>query len=328
MTVVLLGAVLGGTLGGFFIGRATAGEVLNDQFDEFVEIRGAARNGALTNPVLECRRGRGVAARKEDFRKDLERYVNKLKNESLANRVGVSFRDLNNGPSFGVDRDVAFIPASLLKVPVLIAYLKRAETEPDILKQKIRSGNSVVIESQAIFPPKNALALNTEYTVQELLERMVEYSDNDALALLATTNLPQKEMDDLYTLLGINGAELRADGGGMSVQEYSSFFRILYNASFLSKDASEYALSLLAKSDFQQGLRKGTPESVPIARKFGERTLENGVQHFHDCGIVYYPEHPYLLCIMTQGEDTAQQLEVIEDIASFVYTKIASQYPR
>jgi hypothetical protein len=67
-------------------------------------------------------------------------------------------------------------------------------------------------------------------------------------------------------------------------------------------------------------------ESIKVAHKFGERTLEKGTQHFHDCGIVYYPRHPYLLCVMTQGRDIEAQSRAIASISTFVFQKMEKQY--
>lgn len=90
----------------------------------------------------------------------------------------------------------------------------------------------------------------------------------------------------------------------LSVKEYASFFRILYNASYLTRENSEMALKLLSESKFRGGLAGKIPSDIVIAHKFGEREMidENGssINQLHDCGIVYYTPYPYLICIMTR----------------------------
>jgi beta-lactamase class A len=309
---------------GYLVGKSE--KSVADNFDGFVEMRLGSLNGELTNPVLECKEGRVIASEKEDFRRELETFVNRLERETGLSRIGVSFRDLNNGPSFGIDRDVAFLPASLFKVPVMIAFLKHAETEPEILETKIVFREKLAGVTQ-IYPPEIALVVGETYSIKELIERMIKYSDNDAFLLLLP-HVPEAEEHKLYGLLGMDLDSIRTIGGAMSVREYSSFFRILFNSSFLTRAYSEYALGLLTSSTFDAGLRRGVPDDIQIARKFGERKLDAGTQHFHDCGIVYYPKHPYLLCVMTQGSDVSEQIEAIASVSSFVYTKIAEQYPR
>lgn len=308
---------------GYVIGKGE--ESVTEKFEGFVEMRLGSLNGELTNPVLECKEGKAIASEKQDFRRELEEFVNRLESETELSRVGVSFRDLNNGPSFGIDRDAAFLPASLFKVPVMIAFLKHAESKPEILETEIvfKEKNKGFTQ---IFPPEVTLVVGETYTIKELIERMIKYSDNDAFLLLLPY-VPEAEEHRLYELLGMDLNLIRAIGGAMSVREYSSFFRILFNSSFLSRAHSEYALNLLTSSAFDSGLRRGVPDDIKIARKFGERKLDRGIQHFHDCGIVYYPQHPYLLCVMTQGNDISQQIEAIASVSSFVYAKIAEQYP-
>ena len=51
--------------------------------------------------------------------------------------IAVYFRDLHDGPWFGINEDKEFDPASMMKVPVMIAWLKRAETNPIVLNETV-----------------------------------------------------------------------------------------------------------------------------------------------------------------------------------------------
>lgn len=93
----------------------------------------------------------------------------------------------------------------------------------------------------------------------------------------------------------------------LTVKEYASFFRILFNSSYLSADNSERALNLLAHTEYHDALP--SPQGVVVAHKFGEAGTENIERQLHDCGIVYLPDHPYLACIMTRGRD-AEKLKL------------------
>ena len=110
----------------------------------------------------------------------------------------------------------------------------------------------------------------------------------------------------------------------MSVTDNASFFRILYNASYLTKDNSQKALDLLSKVDFTDGIRAGVPSSVKVANKFGEREVGNIIQ-LHDCGIVYFKDHPYLLCIMSRGTDFTKLAASIKNISRLVYLEVNKQ---
>jgi len=87
---------------------------------------------------------------------------------------------------------------------------------------------------------------------------------------------------------------------------------------------SEKALEILSEGGYMNGLRKGVPSEVLVAHKFGERTIDGSIDNIqlHDCGIVYYPTKPYLLCIMTRGDSFINQEKVIAELSSFVYKEI------
>jgi hypothetical protein len=61
-----------------------------------------------------------------------------------------------------------------------------------------------------------------------------------------------------------------------------------------------------------------------VAHKFGERIMGDSFQ-LHDCGIVYYPDNPYLLCVMTKGHDFYKQQTAIQIISKFIYNKISQK---
>ncbi len=114
--------------------------------------------------------------------------------------------------------------------------------------------------------------------------------------------------------------------GLLTAKQYGTFFRILFNSSYLDYDDSEKALSLLNDSTFVQGLRAGVPTNVQVAHKFGERwDYGNSEKELHDCGIVYYPGHPYLLCVMTQGTNFDDMASAIANISRFVYMQVDNQ---
>jgi beta-lactamase class A len=120
---------------------------------------------------------------------------------------------------------------------------------------------------------------------------------------------------------------LEGDGGdvALSVKEYASFFRVLYNASFLTREHSEQALALLAETDFPYGIESGLPPGTVVAHKWGIRTSTvqgEDVEQLHDCGLVYYPNHPYLLCVMTRGDDTLRQAQLIAEVSRVVYDEV------
>lgn len=148
---------------------------------------------------------------------------------------------------------------------------------------------------------------------------MIIYSDNQAANTLIN-HIDINILNKIYLDLGIKSPEDGQPENFMSVRDYASFFRILYNASYLNRDMSEQALKILTHSQFNQGLSAGVPTQVPVAHKFGERVIL-GDKQLHDCGIVYKENMPYLLCIMTRGNDFNKMSSTIREISGLVYSE-------
>ena len=110
----------------------------------------------------------------------------------------------------------------------------------------------------------------------------------------------------------------------MRIPCQSTFFRILFNASFLSREMSEKALQLLTMQDYPQGLAAGVPQGVEIAAKYGEnvRGPNNEIKQLHEFGIVYHPAHPYIIGIMTRGHDFGVQSGIIREISRMIYAEV------
>jgi beta-lactamase class A len=269
--------------------------------------------------------------RKTDYASTQEKltiYIEQEKSNNKITEAAVYFRDLKNGPAWGVNEGTDFAPASLLKVPIALVYFREAETNPNILKQRLSFPPHPAWEriSQTYKPEQNILP-DTSYEVEDLLERMVKYSDNDSYGLLQTyldetghSELIQKTFLELGILAPQDIYDQVVD-----VRRYASIFRGLYNSTIINSDYSEKILKWLVDAEFYDGLRSKIPNEIKVASKFGERLLPDGTKQLHDCGIVYYPDNPYLICIMTKGNDFASMAQVIAQISSDIYIEVDSR---
>lgn len=279
----------------------------------------------FVNPLLECNISDSVRQTEtKSFKNKLEKFIKENKSPSIT-YTSLYFRDLNNGPWIGINEKEEFSPASLLKVPLMMAVLKKVESKPAILKDKIPVNNIADNEVQSI-KPSLRIKKGESLALDELIQRMIMYSDNAAQQAIFRY-LGDAEAARTYSDLGLDVPTQEKTENFMSIKNYSSFFRILYNASYLTKEISDRALELLVNVEFRDGLVSGVPENIKVAHKFGERTITaTNEKQFHDCGIVYYPEHPYLLCIMNRGDDIDKMVKLVENISTFVYSQIDSQF--
>ncbi len=277
------------------------------------------------NPILECNPDLDQNNNLSSLKNSINQVINQEIQKKNINFASIYFRDLNNGPWIGINEKEYFAPASLIKVPVLITYLKKAEKKPETLQTKIPLIVTSEGDSIQNIKPSVSFAPNQEYSIQELLEKMIIESDNDAYNTLSQ-NLTNEEVLEVYKDLDIDisKAFTNPNGNIITVKDYASFYRILFNASYLNQEMSEKALAMLSQTKYKDALVSGVPQNIAVAHKFGERKfLDTGEIQFHDCGIVYLPKKPYLLCIMTRGTDLTKASRVIKNISQKVYQTLS-----
>lgn len=288
------------------------------------EMREVGEPYEFVNPLLECQGSEKYISRElAGFREKVEGIVEEEIGKGKATEISVYFRDLNNGPWFGVNEDQVFLPGSLLKVPLMMGILKMEETAPAILKRKVAFDQPAPAVYTQYIKPLAELEFGKSYTVEDLIYRMIVYSDNMAAHLLSLID-EGRMVEEIFRDLNVPVPDANKEYQ-TNVVEYASFFRILFNASYLTAERSNEALKLLIGSQFKEGLVAGVPPNIPVAHKFGERTDESGQKQFHDCGIVYYPEYPYLLCVMAKGEDYGGLVSAIRDISRLAYEEVDRQ---
>ncbi|MEK7634826.1 MAG: serine hydrolase [Patescibacteria group bacterium] len=265
----------------------------------------------------------------KDLRSKLMGQIEDYKKQGKVGLVSIWFRDLKYGPTLGINERVDFIPASLLKLPMAITYLDLSEDYSEVLNKTVKYSNPNPALPVQIFVPSKKVEKNGIYSIKELIEYMIVYSDNNAAQLLfeyLNTKYPEQNLlANTLRDLGVLGSGSDLYLSAVNTKEYASIFRLLYNSSYLSRENSEELLSMLADSEFKEGLNAGVPENIIVSHKFGERVLDNGERQLHDCGIVYYPENPYQLCIMTRGTDYDDLKSVIQEISKEIYTEFDSR---
>ncbi len=279
---------------------------------------------ALTHPLLDCEAGGVTFTDIVPAKRPLQAIVDRARASGQATHVSIYYRDLDSGPWFGISPEARFAPASLLKVPILLAYLKQAEIDPGMLGRRVRFARAPIDYPQLI-PPSVALKPGTEYSVEEYLRAMIGRSDNQAAVTLLRIMDPAA-LAASYHDLGLTAPGASTPEDWLNVHDYASFFRVLYNASYLDRRMSERALSLLASSEFKEGLAAGVPPGTTVAHKFGERLdPDRPLKQIHDCGIIYHPVSPYVLCVMTQGLKVTDLLAVIREVSAATWRDVDRQ---
>ncbi len=288
---------------------------------DFQPLREKSGNYSFISPLLTCQLSEKIAF---PNLKPLAMAFQGVIDDALAignaEKVSVYYRDLNTGFWTGVGENDGYEPASLLKVPMMIAYEKSVEDgENSFQKSLVYNGTDYNVGEN--IKPEQAITIGKPYSALAMIRSMIVNSDNNAyLALYHAVDT--KALIAAYTDLGLTVSHDN-EVNTISPKQYSLFLRVLYNASYIDREDSEAALKLLSESTFDSGLASSLPKSVQIADKFGERGLPDGSKELHDCGVVYYPSRPYILCVMTHGSDIARLSETISAISKASYDFVA-----
>jgi beta-lactamase class A len=270
---------------------------------------------SLTKPFLYA----DVSCESDDLqplKTRLTAYIEEQKASGVIKRASVYYKELNSLHWTSAFNGELYYPGSTMKVPLLLTILKQAQRDKTLLERKIQFQTPTKIE--VLYPAQNPMVVGNFYTVQELLERMILKSDNDATSLLFS--IYNKDLyDDLFIKLSIPVQGAEDVFYQIAPSDISKFMRVLYNASYLSSLYSEYALDLLTKAEFKNGILAGVPPSVKVAHKFGERFTTGDLMQLHETAIVYRGGTAYAVTIMTEGKDTNQLAVVVGQLSKICY---------
>jgi len=239
-----------------------------------------------------------------------------IKEYNSTGNVGVFVQDAKTGAWMGVNEKLGFWPASLLKVPVMMAILKKVDRGEITLKDKV---TLIQEDLDSFYGDLYKKGAGVQLTIQELLKKMIVTSDNTAKNALKR-QLSLEELDTVFKHVGIPDPYLETNGQIVSPRDYMRLFKALYYSTFLSPDLSELALDLTTDTQQENLISKGVPPEIQVAHKFGN--FETGL--LHDCGIVYHQKNPYYICVMTIDLELEQSAGLIRKISTDVYKFVES----
>lgn len=231
---------------------------------------------------------------------------------------GMYFEYLPTGTSININGTNEFHAASLFKVPVIMSYFHlrdrlEKKDDPEIILTKD------MIDNQ--FGDLWRRGPGYKLKASEAVRLALTESDNTAARALVPI-ITKEDFEAVYEGLDI---DLESDGEGalLTAKSYGSILKALYFSAVLDKESSETILDYLTKTKFPDKLAAGVPANILIAHKIGDYNDNKGNEAFMDCGIVYVPRRPYLLCMLSVGDEQLAR-ERMQKISKTIYDYVSS----
>lgn len=213
-------------------------------------------------------------------------------------QIGAYFEYLPSGTSIGVNDQMEARLASLIKVPVVMAVYKDAEAGHVSLDKVI------ALQAEDVDTRYGNLwrrGIGAKLTIRETVRINLVESDNTATRMLVR-QLSEGAIDTVFDSLDV--PKDRKEGAGViSPKGYASILRSLYLSSYLERKDSNEILDILTKTNFTDKIPAGVPKNIKVAHKIGVFDSAASQTVHNDCGIVYVPSRPYLLCLMVSGPE-------------------------
>jgi len=249
------------------------------------------------------------------LRTDLKKYILEPKL-----KIALYFEYLPTGVSIGINEKEDLELASLLKVPLVMAVYKQ------VREGKLSFDQPLILKKEHLNNKWGNLWQRGEggkVTVEEAVKLALIESDNTAKQLLlATVGVPA--LTEVFDGLDIPKQASDQDII-LNVKNYSTIFKSLYFSSYLQKEDSERILDYLTQSKFDEGIVSGVDQGIKIAHKIGVFENNGGkTEVISDCGIIYVPLRPYLLCIMEQKTENALAQKHMKELSQIVYNFVSS----
>jgi beta-lactamase class A len=257
------------------------------------------------------------------LRQKLRGYI-----EEKPEKIGVFFEYLATGVSVGVNDRQTFFRASLVKVPGIMSAYKLIEEE------KLTKNEELVIEDYHLDSDYGSLwqrGAGAVISVGDAISYSIKESDNTAYEvlnervndLLLADVGEEQNIDDVYDYL-----DIPRDSEGLTQEvtprNYSSILRSLFFSAYLSYHDSNELLDLMTQSTYKKGIAGPLEGKVKVAHKFGIHNVEPDNYEVHsDCGIVYLPQRPYILCIMIDSGEEVVTSQYMQEISKIIYEYIS-----
>lgn len=214
--------------------------------------------------------------------------------DGFGGRASVVVHNLSDGRYAARGETEVYYAASTFKAAVLLeAYRQRDAGELDFgeavtLEEKYSENDLGTLEYLEIKP-------NDQVKIGDAVKGMIVVSDT-SLALLVIDQVGSNRID--ATLRDIGAATMTVNDRALptTALDLAQLMIAIVSGHGVSAQSRDEMLSYLSQEWFRDGIVAGVPEGASVAHKSG-----NLGDATHDAAIVWGPDGPYVITVMTDG---------------------------
>ena len=232
-----------------------------------------------------------------ELRANIHRLVTRLPAASA-----LEVLDLSTGLHVSYNAGASMPAASTIKIPVMVEVFRQLEAGRFTLQRKMTLlardkdyGSGDLCDEPS----------GTTYTVDDLLSRMIDVSDNTATNMLIRL-VGRPNINATMLRLGLEHTRLTTDvrtntwsvrqALRSSPADMVRLLALMAKRRLVDAWSSNEMISILEQDQINTLLPEPLPDDVPIAHKTG-----SFFDTLNDVGIVYEDDAPYVIAVMTTG---------------------------
>jgi len=213
---------------------------------------------------------------------------------------GLEVLDLSTGYRTGFNAGASMPAASTIKIPVMVEVFHQLEAGRFDLQHRVTLravdkdwGSGELCDA----------AVGSSYSLGDLLEKMIDVSDNTATNMLIRL-VGRRNINHSMVELGLRRTRLaddiRTDGWDVrrqlrtSADDLVRLLSLMAQRRLVDEWSSNEMIAILEQDQFNTLLPEPLPDDVPIAHKTG-----SFFDTLNDAGIVYADDAPYVIAVMT-----------------------------
>lgn len=240
----------------------------------------------------------GINYLEYERRNGMNELIEKLK--QMTGEQGFYYKNLLTDKVITYREDELFGPASVIKLPILMAVFKMVSEGKASLRDKIVVSNREKMPSCGAL---NSFTGEPEVDVRTLCNLMITISDNTATNVLIdyytmeVLNQVFQEMGLVNTRVNRKLFDKEASKkniqNSVTAQEMGFLLEELYFGRFVSQEVSEDVLDILSRQQINHKMKEMLPAGTKVAHKTGE---DDDISN--DVGIIY-GEEPCVICFLS-----------------------------